>query len=392
MMKKIFLSVLAGSLSFPVFAFDFHGYIRSGVGSTDEGKGQQCFALTGALSKYRLGNECEQYLELSGQQSIAQLDDGSTLSINGMLQFYNQYGHSLKFDGEYGYTRLSQIYLEWKDIAALNGASLWGGRRYYNRNDSHMSDFYYWNESGTGIGIDQYKIGDYNLSYSWSKRDNQDQKKDIDRHNLTLKGIQLTSDNELQFGISYLHDHDARDGWSLTAQNIQSHVFNGKNHFIVQYGEGAGMGLGYTGDTSLSRSNTATRVMDIVDWESPQYRMNGQAQVLYQKNNITDQPDSKWFSAGVRTAYIISDHFKISGEIGYDQIKQDQQRNLSKFTLAPTWSLKGTGYYDRPEVRLYYTYAKWNKYEQALRDLNLDNAFLGADHGSNFGVQVEHWW
>ncbi|XPE51878.1 carbohydrate porin [Shigella flexneri] len=46
-------------------AVDFHGYACSGIGWTGSGGEQQCFqTLTGAQSKYRLGNECETYAEL----------------------------------------------------------------------------------------------------------------------------------------------------------------------------------------------------------------------------------------------------------------------------------------------------------------------------------------
>lgn len=93
-------------------------------------------------------------------------------------------------------------------------------------------------------------------------------------------------------------------------------------------------------------------------------------------------------------AYVVQDHFKISTEIGYDQIKaNDQTRNLTKLTLAPTWSIKGTGYYDRPELRLYYTYAFWNDNEQKMRDLVMpNNNFHNVNRGSNFGAQLEYWW
>ncbi|MDC4828486.1 carbohydrate porin, partial [Acinetobacter baumannii] len=103
---------------------------------------------------------------------------------------------------------------------------------------------------------------------------------------------------------------------------------------------------------------------------------------------------TEWYSVGSRLAYVVQDHFKISTEVGYDQIKGgDQNRNLTKLTIAPTWSLKGTGFYDRPELRFYYTYAFWNSDEQKLRDsLNTDSAFYQLSHGSNFGVQLEHWW
>lgn len=373
-------------------ALEFHGYMRAGMGATEDGKTQECFKLTGASSKYRLGNECEQYAELFAKQNLIKLKDNSELSINGMLQFYNQYGQTLSFNDDNGFTRLNQIYLDWRNVSYLNGANLWAGRRFYNRSDIHMSDLFYWNQSGTGFGIDDYKINDLSFSYVFSRKDNVFQKSDVNRHDLTVKGFEWTPKNKLNTGLSLI-DADQL-GWSLTVQNITSDVLNGKNTLVLQYGEGAGVGLSYTGDPTLERDNTSLRFIEALDWESNNKKLNGQALALYQKDQFKDQDNRDWISLGSRVAYVVQDHFKVSTEIGYDQIKQnDQTRNLTKLTLAPTWSIKGTGYYDRPELRLYYTYAFWNDEEQKLRALNQPNSrFQNLSNGSNFGAQLEYWW
>ncbi|MCU7226062.1 carbohydrate porin, partial [Acinetobacter bohemicus] len=166
-----------------------------------------------------------------------------------MVQFYNDYGKSLKFSGGSGYTRMNQIYLDWTNISFLNGGNFWAGRRYYNRNDINMSDFFYWNESGTGFGIDHYKLDNFALSYVFSRKDNLFQDKYISKHDFTVSDVKLSERNKLNFGVSYI-DHD-NDGWAFTIQNITSNVFNGKNTVVFQYGEGSGVGLGYTGDVSL---------------------------------------------------------------------------------------------------------------------------------------------
>ncbi|MDR6543554.1 maltoporin [Acinetobacter bereziniae] len=373
-------------------ALEFHGYMRAGMGATEDGKTQECFKLTGASSKYRLGNECEQYAELFAKQNLIKLKDNSELSINGMLQFYNQYGQTLSFNDDNGFARLNQIYLDWRNVSYLNGANLWAGRRFYNRSDIHMSDLFYWNQSGTGFGIDDYKINDLSFSYVFSRKDNVFQKSDVNRHDLTVKGFEWTPKNKLNTGLSLI-DADQL-GWSLTVQNITSDVLNGKNTLVLQYGEGAGVGLSYTGDPTLERDNTSLRFIEALDWESNNKKFNGQALALYQKDQFKDQDNRDWISLGSRVAYVVQDHFKVSTEIGYDQIKQnDQTRNLTKLTLAPTWSIKGTGYYDRPELRLYYTYAFWNDEEQKLRALTQPNSrFQNLSNGSNFGVQLEYWW
>ncbi|WP_458239236.1 carbohydrate porin, partial [Pseudomonas sp. P5_A2_2] len=152
-------SFAAGFLPVDAYSTDFSGYYRTGVGDSTQGGTQSCFQLPGAQSKYRLGNECEQYLELDLRQDLLSLDDGSTLSVEGMAQFNNEYGHAPKFDGEHGYTRMSQLYAEWSKMPALNGGSFWAGRRYYNRNDINISDYFYWNQSSTGFGFDQVALG-----------------------------------------------------------------------------------------------------------------------------------------------------------------------------------------------------------------------------------------
>lgn len=379
-------------LSNAVSALDINGYFRTGIGSSDNGQTQECFQLTGAPSKYRLGNECEQYGELTAKQNLISLKDNSTISINGMLQLYNQYGKSLSFSGEDGFTRLNQIYLNWENISYLNGANIWAGRRYYNRNDINMSDFYYWNQSATGFGIDDYKINGLSLSYAFSRKDNVFQEKYINRHDVTVKDIDINKNNKLNVGVSIVDTEHT--GWDFTVQNVTANVFNGKNTFVVQYGEGSGTGLSYTGSPDADRDDSSFRVLDVIDWASENKKFNGQTELLYQNNKFKNQEDTEWYSIGSRLAYVVQDHFKISTEVGYDQIKGgDQNRNLTKLTIAPTWSLKGTGFYDRPELRFYYTYAFWNSDEQKLRDsLNTDSAFYQLSHGSNFGVQLEHWW
>ena len=54
----------------PSHAVDFHGYLRSGVGTTVGGGDQACFQAAGAPAKYRLGNECETYAEIGLGQEV----------------------------------------------------------------------------------------------------------------------------------------------------------------------------------------------------------------------------------------------------------------------------------------------------------------------------------
>jgi maltoporin len=97
----------------------------------------------------------------------------------------------------------------------------------------------------------------------------------------------------------------------------------------------------------------------------------------------------------------INNYFKLQGELGYDEVKpstggavNEQTRKLTKFTIAPT-IVAGGGFWARPELRLFYTYATWN---DAARDLwggvagGTGGRFGSDTDGSTIGFQVEAWF
>jgi maltoporin len=119
---------------------------------------------------------------------------------------------------------------------------------------------------------------------------------------------------------------------------------------------------------------------------------------LVQRDRAPNNAGQTWYSFGVRPSYAFTERFKLLVEAGHDQIDPEEggTRKLTKFTVAPTLALGGMGFMDRPEVRLYWTYAQWNRAAQlsAAADTALSDsgAFGSQRHGSNFGVQLETWW
>lgn len=405
-MKLKSLTTLAGAslatLVLPAYALEFTGYFRTGVGGASSGGSQSCFQLPGASSKYRLGNECEQLAELQLAQDLIKPGDGSTLGVVGMAQLFAGYGHTPQFTGEHGYSRMVQMYAQWRDMPVLNGGAFWAGRRYYRRNDIHISDYFYWNQSATGFGFDEVAIGDLKYSYVFSRKDNLFQEPYINRHDFNVGGFESNAGGALEFGVSYLQRPDSRDahsGWSVAAQHKQKGFLGGLNTFALQYGRGPGTALGYTGDPTLDNGNQSWRAVEYFDWQLTP-RFGGQLQLVYQKDRRPDGHDQDWLSVGVRPVYAFSDHFKLITELGRDQIDAPGgTRKLTKFTVAPTWSPVGPGFWQRPEIRFYYTHARWNQAAQRAANeiaagsaLSESGAFGNALHGSNFGVQMEYWW
>jgi len=354
------------------FSAEFNGYIRTGTGHTSKSGTQQCFHLPGAVSKYRLGNECETWFEPTVSKTFTEFSDGSTLRGVAMAWVTNAYGQKQTFDTDGGAagTRLAQAYLSWGNVPWLNGGALWAGRRYYKRNDIHINDFFYWNNSGTGIGIEDAGIGDgpLKLSYFFSRKDTMIQDPYVNKHDLQLGGIPTNPNGALAIGVNYIEKASypgANSGWQVTAQHRQSGLFGfGGNTLALQYGKGPGIGLGGTGSYLLSRDFSRFRVVEAFDWQSG--RFGGQATVVFQRDRAPGVSDVDWISAGVRPVYGVGDRFKLALEVGHDQVKPSfgRQAHLTKFTFAPSWSPRGSGFWQRPEIRVYYTWAQWNRAAQ----------------------------
>ena len=77
-------------------------------------------------------------------------------------------------------------------------------------------------------------------------------------------------------------------GIAYTIENITQGIGNGKNTFALQYGTGAGTGLGYTGDPQLDHESKKWRMLDYIDWERNSKLFHGQLQILYQHIHLKD--------------------------------------------------------------------------------------------------------
>jgi len=388
------------------FTAEFKGYIRAGTGHTTNSGSQQCFQLFGAETKYRLGNECNNLAELDFSKNIAEFTDGSVLSAETMAILQNDYGHKQTFrisDG-HGSSRLAQAYIKWGNIPWLNDGNLWAGRRYYKRHDVHINDFFYWNPQGTGIGIEDVGVGDgpLKLSYFFSRQDNADQSLLISKHDLRMEGIPTNEGGSLSVGVNYYQTTGAVPGgdagMALTVEHQQDNGLGGRNVVAVQYGKASGIGMGSTADPALTKDDTRYRVVEAFDWQGD--RLGGQATVVFQRTSAPGVPDQDWTSIGVRPVYALSDQVKVALEVGRDQVDTGiaaaGNPELTKATLALSWSPRGTQWNQRPEFRIYYTQANWNTAAQAAAGagtaLSNTGAFGSAKHGGNFGVQIEHWW
>ncbi len=249
-------AVTAALASQAAFAVDFHGYFRSGVGVSGDGD----------MVKYnvnkvgRLGNENDTYGEVQLGQEVFN-KDGKTFYVDSMFAMtsngsndWEGTGTVCNFDAKQcngdSEFALRQFNVQAKGLLGFAPeATLWAGKRFYQRHDIHISDFYYWNISGAGAGIEGIQAGPGKISFAWIRNDrsstdvfgktgiNGDQPNLADSVNvntldLRYAGIPLWQDGSLEVGAMYalvnetdaqkqLKNNNMKDGVMLTAELTQ---------------------------------------------------------------------------------------------------------------------------------------------------------------------------
>ncbi|NRE84316.1 maltoporin [Klebsiella michiganensis] len=417
------VAVAAGVMSAQALAVDFHGYARSGIGWTGSGGEQQCFQATGAQSKYRLGNECETYAELKLGQEVWKEGDKSFYFDTNVA-----YSVSQQNDWESTSPAFREANVQGKNLIEwLPGSTIWAGKRFYQRHDVHMIDFYYWDISGPGAGIENIDLGFGKLSLAatrssesggsgtFADRDKfgnrvYDNIVPNDVFDLRLAGLETNPGGTLELGVDYGHTNipddyslqpgASKDGWMLTAEHTQS-MLKGFNKFVLQYATDSmtSSGKGVPQGGSINNDGSMWRVLDhgaISLGDSWDLMYVGMYQDIDRDNNNGTQ----WWTVGVRPMYKWTPIMSTLMEIGYDNVKSQRtsDRNSQyKVTLAQQWQA-GDSIWSRPAIRVFATYAKWdekwgyNDSGVAYNDTSAKTFSRGDSDEWTFGAQMEIWW
>ncbi|KFK92241.1 MULTISPECIES: maltoporin [unclassified Serratia (in: enterobacteria)] len=407
------LAVAAGVLSTQAMAVDFHGYARSGIGWTGSGGKQQCFTATGAQSKYRLGNECDTYAELKLGQELWKDGDKSFYLDSNLA-----YGIDQEKDWEPTNPALREINVQGKNlIAALPGANMWAGKRFYQRHDVHMIDFYYWDISGPGAGLENVDLGFGKLSfavtrstedggsYRWINNQLSDESKTSnDVYDVRLAGLETNPGGTLELGFDYgrantadnyyLAEGASKDGVMATAEHTQS-MLGGFNKFVVQYATDSmtSWNSGHSQGASVNNDGHMLRVLDhgavklADDWEMMYVGM-------YQNINLDNNNGTTWYTVGIRPMYKWTPIMSTLFEAGYDNVKSqrtDERNRQYKLTLAQQWQA-GDSIWSRPALRVFATYANWHEKWGYDNGVAVNDGGRGDNDEVTFGAQFEAWW
>ena len=424
------VAVAAGVMSAQAMAVDFHGYARSGIGWTGSGGEQQCFQATGAQSKYRLGNECETYAELKLGQEVWKEGDKSFYFDTNVA-----YSVAQQNDWEATDPAFREANVQGKNLIEwLPGSTIWAGKRFYQRHDVHMIDFYYWDISGPGAGIENIDLGFGKLSLAatrssesggsatFADRDaNGDRVYDNvvpnDVFDVRLAGLETNPGGTLELGVDYGHTNipddyylqpgASKDGWLFTAEHTQS-MMKGFNKFVLQYGTDSmtSNGKGIPQGGSVDNDGSMWRVLDhgaitLADrWDLMYVGM-------YQNIDRDNNNGTEWWTVGVRPMFKWTPIMSTLLEVGYDNVKSqrtDEKNSQYKITLAQQWQA-GDSIWSRPAIRVFATYAKWDEkwgyannsdtgYTSgvAYSDTSAKTFSRGDNDEWTFGAQMEIWW
>lgn len=414
---------------------DITGYFRAGYGRSDAGGPMRAFGLPG-IAKYRLGNEAENYGELAFSKTFFQPDAfsidhpaadprGAVAQMNLRLSFYNPYAeYGSGSDTDFAVPEL------WASVANIipgqPDARVWAGSRFYRRHDIHLNDFYFWDMSGGGAGIEDLEVGGGKLAFAWIGDGAESaiyttvgQPDPLNSAGFSKSSFDLRYydwnflGGKGEVGLTYSTANSGRDslgrqaddahGLALSLVRTRTGFADPDSVHKTSLQVGTGPAKTFTAGFDTFSDATGTYIRPDPD-ESWRLRLTDQwvvkplsclaigASGVWQYTDFgPGGSEQHWLSAGVRPIYFFNDWASLALEAGIDWLSRapnGESGTLGKITLAPQISW-GNEFFSRPVLRAFVTYAHWND-DQIGQVGGVD--YLGSNDGFSWGVQMETWW
>ena len=430
LLRKMIDEQIAKGIKPRVGDVSLHGYFRAGYGVSQEGGRQVCFQAPGAISKWRLGNECDLYGEFLFSTPAYVGQNGFVATANVMFNVYiptttqgypdgftaakNELGRDIHWG-------TNQFYFDFAGVPFLGeGAHAWVGRRFYKRDNIDTIDYFWWNSSGLGGGIEDIPLsGPVKLSVAVFESDGPGKadaagptfpslpaRNEIGiRPDIRVYGIPVPG-GELVLGVNPVLDAsgdttnaptNTSNGISATAMHVAK-AMGGTNKLAVQYGVGSAVGdNGVFGSLETSSDAKFVRVLDHFDFQATP-ELGGELIAVFNRYSkeyfgATATDARIGITAGARVSYAIRENAALIADAGFDTVKDvGDRRNLFKITVAPSL-VANKGFWGRPQLRLFGTLATWNA---AARAAGVDSGGIYTNTnksvGTTFGIQGEAWW
>ncbi|GIC78753.1 maltoporin LamB [Moritella sp. F3] len=422
-LNRVAIAVSAALLTSAAGAVDFNGYMRAGTGLSGN-NGENISFEKNKIG--RLGNENDLYAEFGFRQELPKIEgmEDQKWVVDAMIAQGNS-GNNGWEDGDFN---VAQFNVQATGlIASDKEATLWAGKRYYQRKDIHITDFYYLNTSaGAGGGIENLSVGPGKLSAAWMLDEGtqetangipqagapswaNDTQVNGNIFDVRYSGLNLWNNATLELAGVYNFANEkekqtitADDGVMLTAI-LQQGLSNGFNQTVLQYGTSsygaqmADLGSGAWFDRS-GEQNDANGYR-VINWGVMSFgdKIEVGHQLMYAAStdasygdgitgsSVKVKGDHSLMSAVVRPMYKWNQNMKTILELGVFSESYDgrDDKGGSKATIAQAWSM-GDSFWARPELRVFASYITDD-----------EGTTLGSSKGDSdysIGMQVEAWF
>ena len=412
---------------------DITGYFRAGYGRSNDGRPAAGVRHPGSgeipagkrggkLRRTRVRQDV-----LSGRNVRRRSGglDGPVARMTYRMSFYNPYdNYGTASDTEFASPEV------WGSLAnvipGMPDAKFWAGNRFYRRRDINMNDFYFWDMSGGGGGIEDVTLGNGKMAFAWigdgaqSGIDNGFDSPDptnaagFSKTNFDLRYYDwsfLGGTGEV--GLIYSSANSGEDSAGNSAEDSDGLALslvktdkgfldkNSLNVASLQVGTGPAMSFTSGFETFSTPAGAFIRPDPDDAWRfrateqlvvQPIEEFSIGAAMVYQYTDYgIDVPDQHWLSGGLRPIWEISEAFSIALESGVDWASSTQGGEggtLGKLTIAPQVAI-GNEYFSRPVLRAFFTYAMWT---DGLQGEVGGMDYSGRTSGWTWGVQMESWW
>ena len=438
-MKKVNLlaaAVLAAAFAMPAQAdftpnANFNGYMRSGVMHGNSAFGSK----TDTVKLGRLGNENDTFMEFGLGADVAKVDD-VTYSVYGMIAHGGD-GNETDWN-----TNLScrQAWAGAKNLLGQGDDFLWIGKRYYKREDIHVLDEYYYNVSGTGVGLENVVLGPGKISLAWTRNDKDAKKDDVNIYSMKseykYKGLKdnnkpakvkvntydvryefpVWDGASLQLGATYLEaekdkkgsyrtytiekENSIGDGLNLSAE-LNIGLLGGFNKTVVQSFSGSSAADVHYG-TGSSVYYDEGQGWRLINWGDVHFTKEfGMFHVVQyaHSSGFKSYDSERTVNLVVRPYYQLTKMTKLLAEVGWFADKKTANtddkgvqsyvsKHGSKYTLAYAISPDASNFWSRPEFRFYVSHVSVSD----SMSIGPTNEWVRQTSDNMFGAQVEAWW
>lgn len=423
---------------------NFNGYLRSGLGRSSGGGEMVNFKAPSILHKFRLGNEADHYGELQLGYTYQPKGEDRSFEFQYMATRYVPYGTPAFGD----YPETGQLYVRMNNLFGRGNGDIWLGRRFYDRRNHEMLD-YFWLNSGqgaeVGAGIERIDVGNggklsfalmqfgYDIPALLTTVDPNKKK----RYSYTLEGrlvdyqISKTQSIGAVAQLGMMEGSKKQDlpttlalgagAWWRYKSGYIDHTTTlllrtgslmvGSTYSgaaVLDYQpiyDASGSLLSYKRMYDYKRSYSLDLINNFVYDDKRHHALQaalvyrnlsygiGQTDALGQELN--DRKQLHALSLGLRYMHYLHRHVNLAVELGHDYVRDHKQGingHLFKATFSPqiSWDY---GYYSRPVLRPFVTYAMWSDSMKGLVGVTAENASLaGKTSGLTYGLQLEIWW